>query len=45
MPIGANMIWPSLKHTIKIINIYAIQYVGSIRPHKRRIKNNQSIPT
>ena len=35
----------SIKHTFKAINTIAIQYAGSILPHKRHIENNQTIPT
>jgi len=35
----------SVNHTFKEINTIAIQYAGSILLHKRRIENNQAIPT
>ena len=35
----------SVKHTFKEINTIAIQHASSILPHKRRIENNQAIPT
>jgi hypothetical protein len=35
----------SIQNTFKTINTIAIQYAGSIILHKRRIENNQSIPT
>ena len=35
----------SIKHTFKEINTIAIQYASSILLHKRRIENNQAIPT
>jgi len=35
----------ALKHTFKIINTIAIQYAGSIILHKRKIENNQPLPT
>ena len=34
----------AIKHTFKAINTNAIQYASSILLHKRRIKNNQTIP-
>ena len=34
-----------VKHTFKEINTIAIQYASSILLHKRRIENNQPIPT
>ena len=35
----------SINHTFKEINTIAIQYASSILLHKRRIENNQAIPT
>ena len=35
----------SIKRTFKAINTIAIQHAGSILLHKRRIENNQPIPT
>ena len=40
-----NICETSIKHTFKAINTIAIQYAGSILLHKRRIENNQPIPT
>ena len=40
-----NICETSIKHTFKAINTIAIQYAGSILLHKRRIENNQTIPT
>ena len=35
----------AVKHTFEAINTSAIHHAGSILLHKRRIENNQSIPT
>jgi len=35
----------ALKHTFEAINTIAIQYAGSIILHKRKIENNQLLPT
>ena len=35
----------SVNHTFNEINIIAIQYASSVVLHKRRIENNQAIPT
>ena len=40
-----NICETSIKHTFNNINTIAIQFAGSILLHKRRIENNQSIPT
>jgi len=35
----------TVKHTFEAINTSAIDHAGSILLHKRRIENNQAIPT
>ena len=35
----------NIKHTFEEINVIAIQYAMSIILHKRRIENNEPLPT